>query len=88
MIFALTQPWMFEVIISRLLEIFVTFQKQPPDVFYKNDVLKNFVIFTEKHLCCRPSGYFEKQLRTADSDFNYHQAILSIKYSTLFRTSD
>ena len=26
-------------------------QKQPPDVFYKKAVLKNFVKFTGKHLC-------------------------------------
>ena len=26
-------------------------KKQPPDVFYKKTVLKNFAKFTEKHLC-------------------------------------
>ena len=26
------------------------FQKQPPEAFYKKAVLKNFTIFTEKHL--------------------------------------
>ena len=26
-------------------------QKQPPDVFYKKGVLKNFAKFTGKHLC-------------------------------------
>ena len=26
-------------------------QKQPPEVFYKKDVLTNFTKFTEKHLC-------------------------------------
>ena len=26
-------------------------QKQPPEVFYKEAVLKNFAIFTAKHLC-------------------------------------
>ena len=26
-------------------------QKQPPEVFYKKGVLRNFTIFTEKHLC-------------------------------------
>ena len=25
-------------------------QKQPPEVLYKKDVLKNFAVFTEKHL--------------------------------------
>ena len=27
-------------------------QKQPPKVFHKKTVLKNFAIFTVKHLCC------------------------------------
>ena len=26
-------------------------QKQPPEVFYKKDVFKNFGIFTGKHVC-------------------------------------
>ena len=26
-------------------------QKQPPEVFFKKDVLKNFANLTEKHLC-------------------------------------
>ena len=25
--------------------------KQPPEVFYKKDVLKNFAKFTRKHMC-------------------------------------
>ena len=29
----------------------LTFQKQPPELFYKKDVLKNSAKFTEKHLC-------------------------------------
>ena len=28
-----------------------SFQKQPPEWFYKNDVFKNFTKFTEKHMC-------------------------------------
>ena len=31
--------------------VLVWIQKQPPDVFYKKVVLKNFAIFTGKHLC-------------------------------------
>ena len=27
-------------------------QKQPPEVFVKNAVLKNFAVLTGKHLCC------------------------------------
>ena len=30
---------------------FLQEQKQPPEVFCKNDVLKNFTTFTEKRLC-------------------------------------
>ena len=26
-------------------------QKQPPEVFYKKDVLKNFAVFTGKYMC-------------------------------------
>ena len=37
---------------------FLQEQKQPPEVFGKNDVLKNFTIFTEKRLCW--SHFFNK----------------------------
>ena len=33
-------------------------QKQPPEVFFKKDVLKNFANFTGKHLCW--SLFFDK----------------------------
>ena len=36
---------------SRKFRNFLQEQKQPPEVFCKNDVLKNFTIFTEKRLC-------------------------------------
>ena len=35
-----------------------TKQKQPPEVFYKKGVLRNFVKFTGKHLC--QSLFFNK----------------------------
>ena len=35
-------------------------QKQPPHVFYKKGVLKNFAIFTRKHLC---SSFFLTKLQ-------------------------
>ena len=38
-------------------------QKQPPEVFCKNDVLKNFTIFTEKCLCW--SHFLIKLLKSA-----------------------
>ena len=41
------------VIFQKLRFIFhiTLFQKQPPEVFYKKAVLKNFAIFTGKHMC-------------------------------------
>ena len=33
-------------------------QKQPPEVFYEEGVLRNFTKFTEKHLC--QSLFFNK----------------------------
>ena len=40
------------------METLLYFQKQPPEVFYKKGVLKNFVNLTEKHLC--QSLFFNK----------------------------
>ena len=41
-------------------------KKQPLEVFYKNAVLKNFVILMGKHLRDNfQSNYFEEHLRTA-----------------------
>ena len=44
-------------------------QKQPPEVFYKKGVLRNFAKFTGKHLC--QSLFFNKVagLRPKDCDF-------------------
>ena len=36
-----------------MIEVFRGLQKQPPEVFYKKGVLRNFAKFTEKHLCQR-----------------------------------
>ena len=44
-------------------------QKQPPEVFRKKDVLKNFAIFTGKHLCW---NLFES-LQTSNFIKNRHQ---------------
>ena len=41
-----------------LVAIFNKFQIQPPEVFYKKSVLRNFAIFTGKHLC--QSLFFKK----------------------------
>ena len=43
-------------------------KKQPPEVSYKNAVLKSFAIFTGKHLCeIFKNTYFEEHLRAAAS---------------------
>ena len=34
-----------------VLDVIINIQKQPPEVFYKKVVLKNFAVFTKKHLC-------------------------------------
>ena len=41
-----------------ILEIFMSLQKEPPQVFYKKGVLKNFAKFTGKNLC--ESLFFDK----------------------------
>ena len=46
--------WCFSVKLRNFLQD----QKQPTEVFCKNDVLKNFTIFTEKRLCW--SHFFNK----------------------------
>ena len=44
---------------------FLKQQKQPPEVFRKKDVLKNFAIFTRKHLCWSLFGvnFIKKRLQ-------------------------
>ena len=41
-----------------IIKAFYCHQKQPPEVFYKKDVLRNFAKFTGKHLC--QSLFFNK----------------------------
>ena len=44
-------------------------EKQSPEVFYKNTVLKYFAILTGKHLCeIDKNTYFEERLCTAASE--------------------
>ena len=58
---------------------FLKMQKQPPEVFYKRAVLKNFAIFKGKHTCWSlllmqnianffQSTYFEEHLQAAASE--------------------
>ena len=68
--------------------IVLIMQKQPPNVFCKKAAVKNFAIFTGKHLCwsfylvklwifsCEycaifKNTYFEEQLSTAASNYDY-----------------
>ena len=45
---------MFTPLGNSCLITFKEMQKQPPEKFCKKAVLKNFAIFTGKHLCWRP----------------------------------
>ena len=48
-------------------------KKQPPEVFYENGVLKNFVKFTWKHLCrsLKPATLLKKRLRLSYFPVNF-----------------
>ena len=56
-------------------------QKQPPEVFYKKVILKNFAIFKEKHLCWShffllPKGacnFIKKRLQHRCFTVNFHK---------------
>ena len=41
------------------MEVFL--QKQPPEVFCKKTVLRNFTKFTGKYLCLGPANLFKKE---------------------------
>ena len=49
--------------------LYQTKKKQPPEVFYKNTVLKDFAKFMRKHLCeIFKSTSFEEHRRMAASE--------------------
>ena len=52
---------------TNLLQMCLT-QKQPPEVFYKKSVFKNFPNFTEKHLCWSLAFNKVAGLRPTDSN--------------------
>ena len=54
-------------------------EKQPPEVFYKDAVLKNFAIFTGNHLR-------EEHLRTAASELTLWSDSLEICFWIAFKT--
>ena len=49
------------------LSDFLGLKKQPPKVFYKKEVLKNFAKFTAKHLC--QSLFLNKVVGVNKNDF-------------------
>ena len=65
-------------------------QKQPPDVFYKKNVLKNFVKFTGKHMywdlffdkvaCC---SIIEKRLQHNCFTVKFEKFLRNLMYGTL-----
>ena len=55
-------------------------QKQPPKVFYKKDVLKNFAKFTGKHLC--QSLFFNK---VTGRNFMKRETLAQVFSCELFR---
>ena len=74
-------------------------QMQLSEVFCKKTFLKNFAIFTEKHLCwsieyCKilKNAYFERYLQTAVSEFyitqNFTNPILMIVNNQKFYQND
>ena len=58
--------------------MYTSSKKQPPEVFCKKDVLKNFESFTGKHLCW--SLFFNKVAGLKDSD-----ADVFTKFSKIFK---
>ena len=52
--------------------LYQTEKKQPPEVFYKNAICKNFAIFMGKHLCeIFKNTSAEEHLHMAASDLNF-----------------
>ena len=55
------------------------FQKQPPEVFYKKDVLENFAKFTEKHLC--RSLFFQRKNLTQVFSIQFYEIFKNIIFT-------
>ena len=53
----------------------VEIQKQPPEVFYEKDVLRNFAKLTEKHLC---QGLFLIKLQTQAFNFIKKETVAQV----------
>ena len=61
-------------------------KKQPPEIFYINDVLKNFAIFTGKHLCeIFKNTHFEEHLPTAASKLSLWSDCLELCFWIAFK---
>ena len=62
-------------------------EKTAPGGFYKNTVLKDFAIFTGKHLCkIFKNIYFEEYLGTTASKLNFWGDCLELCFWIAFKT--
>ena len=98
---AYSSPTRILLALSMLIMLIIhqTIKKQPPEVFYKKVVLKNFAKYAGKHLCqslffnkkrlwhrCFPV-YFAKFLRTSFSQKTSGRLLLIIVTNTRIKTS-
>ena len=60
--------WCWEILNCNLLGPFSGQETQPPEVFHKEAILKNFAVFTGKHLCW--SFFFIKPVTLLKRDSN------------------
>ena len=72
------------------MQNFIILQKQPPKVFYKKCVLKNFAIFTGKHLCwtlfagLQVCSFIKKNSKKLHTNLNKCQVKRSLLVGTKF----
>ena len=75
---------------TSICENFIILQKQPPKVFYKKCVLKNFAIFTGKHLCwtlfagLQVCSFIKKNSKKLHTNLNKCQVKRSLLVGTKF----
>ena len=59
-------------------------KKQPPEVFYKKSVLRNFTKFTVKHLC---QIFFFNKVASSDLHFNKKETLAQVFSCEICETS-
>ena len=73
--------------IIMLSSYYIKLKKQPPEVFYKNAVLKYFAIFTGKSLCeIFKNISFEEHFRMAASELTLQSDSLEVCFWIAFKT--